>query len=67
MGRAVTWRAGSVMPLEGSWVVANMTPVTSKLGRATITKGHRQLVAGPANKSSTVWGLRHKQDTEHTA
>jgi len=36
------------MPLGGSWTVASMTPVTSKLGRATITKGQRQFVAGPA-------------------
>lgn len=49
-GVGLTCRAGSVMPLEGSWVVASMTAVTSKLGKATITNGHRQLVAGPADK-----------------
>lgn len=45
-----TCKAGSVMPRGGSWVVASITPVTSKLGQATMTKGHRQLVAGPAKK-----------------
>ena len=67
MGRAVTCRAGSVMPLGGSWVVANMIPVTNKLGRATITNGHRQLVTGPANKSSIDWVSSHKQGTMHIA
>ena len=67
MGKEGTCRAGSVMPRGGSWVVANMTPVTNKLGRATITNGHRQLVTGPAIKCSKGWGVCYKQGIEHIA
>ncbi len=36
------------MPLGGSWTTASMMPVTKRLGKATMTKGQRQFVAGPA-------------------
>ena len=45
------------MPLGGSWTTASMTPVTKRLGKATVTNGQRQFVAGPAEmlEDATNW------------